>query len=86
MIFYFRRGNYKAMDISELQALPVDQKIEIIGQLWDNIDDSKTPIKLSSSVIAEIDRRRAEIAADPSVAIDRDELWKRVGQVRENRE
>ena len=74
------------MDISELQALPIDQKIEIIGQLWDNIDDSKAPIELSPSVIAEIDRRRAELNADPSIAIDRDELWSRVDEARKNRE
>ena len=70
------------MDISKLQTLPVDQKIEIIGQLWDDIDDSNAPISLSPAVIAEIDRRRAELAADPSNSIDRDEMWRRVNESR----
>ena len=70
------------MDISKLQMLPVDQKIEIIGQLWDDIDDSNAPISISPAVIAEIDRRRAELAANPAIAIDRDEMWRRVNESR----
>jgi putative addiction module component (TIGR02574 family) len=70
------------MDISKLQLLPVDQKIEIIGQLWDGIDDSNAPIELSPAVIAEIERRVAELAANPQIAIDREEMWKRVNKSR----
>ena len=70
------------MDISELQSLPIDQKIEIIGKLWDDVVDSDAPIFLSPAVIAEIDRRRAELDADPSIAIDRDEMWRRVDESR----
>ena len=70
------------MDISELQSLPIDQKIEIIGKLWDDVVDSDAPIVLSPAVIAEIDRRRAELDADPSIAIDRDEMWQRVDESR----
>ena len=70
------------MDISQLQTLPIDQKLEIIGLLWDDIDDSNAPITLSPAVIAEIDRRRAELDADPSIAIDRDEMWRRVNESR----
>jgi putative addiction module component (TIGR02574 family) len=70
------------MDISELRSLPIDQKIEIIGKLWDDVIDSDSPIVLPPTVIAEIDRRRAAIDADPSIAIDRDELWRRVNESR----
>lgn len=70
------------MDISELQSLPIDQKIEIIGRLWDDIDDSSTPIRLSPAVIAEVEARRVEHDADPLAGISRDEMWRRVNQTR----
>ena len=70
------------MDINELQSLPVDQKLAIIGQLWDDIGDSNAPIVLSPSVIAEVDRRRAESTADPSTLVDRKEMWTRANQAR----
>ena len=65
-----------------LYNLPIDQKIEIVTKLWDNIVDSDAPITLSPEVIAEVDRRLAEFNADPSVGIDREEMWRRVGEGR----
>ena len=72
----------KIMDISELQSLPIDQKIEIIGQLWNDIDDADAPLNLSPAVFAEIERRRAKHAENPSATVDRSELWRRVDAVR----
>jgi putative addiction module component (TIGR02574 family) len=73
------------MDISELYNLPTDEKLKIVAELWDNIAESDAPIALSPAVIAEVDRRRAELAADPSIAIERDEMWRRVNEFRDNR-
>jgi putative addiction module component (TIGR02574 family) len=68
------------MDTSNLQNMPTDQKIELVFKLWDQIVDSAPPIVLSSSVIAEMDRRCAELDADPSIAISEDEMWRRVNE------
>jgi len=68
------------MDTSNLHNLPTDQKIELVFRLWDEIADSDTPIVLSGSVKTEIDRRCAELDADPSIAIDEDEMWRRVNE------
>ena len=68
------------MDTSNLQNLPTDQKIELVFQLWDEIADSDAPIVLTDSVKKEIDRRCAELDADPSIAIDEDEMWRRVNE------
>ena len=73
------------MDISKLYNLPTDEKLRIVTALWDNIADSSEPIELPPSVIAEIERRRAEIDADPSIEIDGDEMWRRVDEARKNR-
>lgn len=73
------------MDISNLYSLPVDEKLRIVADLWDSIASSDAPIELSPMVIAEVNRRRAELASNPSVAIDREELWRRVAELRDNR-
>ena len=70
------------MDISQLHSLPIDEKIELIGALWDDIDDSNAPITLSPGVVAEIKRRREELEQNPEIAIDRDEMWRRVNEAR----
>ena len=68
------------MDISELHDLPTNKKIELVFQLWDEIASSQAPIQLSSSVIAEIDRRCSEIDADPSILLEEEELWRQVDE------
>ena len=73
------------MDISELYNLTTDEKLKIVAVLWDHIAESDAPIVLSPAVMAEVDRRRAELAADPSMAIDRVEMWRRVNNFLENR-
>lgn len=73
------------MNISDLYNLPTDEKLEIVAKLWDSIAESDAPIVLSPAVIAEVDRRRAELAADPSMALDRDAMWRRVNEYRDNR-
>ena len=74
------------MDTSNFQKLPTDQKIELVFQLWDEIADSNEPVVLSDSVKAEMDRRCAELDADPSSAISEDEMWRRVNQKRSRKD
>ena len=68
------------MDTSNFHNLSTDQQIELVFQLWDEIAESDSPIVLSDSVKAEMDRRCAELDADPSIAIDEDEMWRRVNE------
>lgn len=68
------------MDTSSLQSLPTDQKIKLVFEIWDEIAASDAPIVLSDNVISEIDRRCSELDAAPSLAIDEDEMWRRVNE------
>jgi len=68
------------MDTSSLQGLPADQKIKLVFEIWDEIAASDTPIVLSDNVISEIDRRCSELDSSPSLAIDEDEMWRRVNE------
>ena len=68
------------MDTSNIHNLPTDQKIELVFRLWDEIAASDTPIVVSDRVKTEIDTRCAELDADPSIAIDEVEMWRRVNE------
>lgn len=60
-----------------LRALPPDQKLAIVTQLWDDLAAS-APLTLPQDELAEMNRRREELLADPTISIDADEVWRRV--------
>ncbi len=66
------------MNTPDLSGLPVAEKLRIVTQLWDEIASSSQPISVPPDVIREASRRSTELYADPSMAIDDDELWRRV--------
>lgn len=67
-----------SIDIDELKKLPVAEKLRIVELLWDNIAESQEPLPLNSWQVEEAKRRSLELQRDPSIAIDLDELWRRV--------
>ncbi len=66
------------VDISNLRSLPVADKLRIVTQLWDDIAASTETILIPSDILQETARRSLELKADPSIAIDDEELWRRV--------
>jgi putative addiction module component (TIGR02574 family) len=64
------------MDV--LRNLPPAEKLQIVEELWDDLADSSTPLPLPSWHLEEARRRAAELDADPSIAIDREELARRI--------
>jgi putative addiction module component (TIGR02574 family) len=67
-----------SIDIADLRNLPVAEKLRLVTQLWDDIAASTDPVAVPPDVLREAARRSAELKADPSIAIDDDELWRRV--------
>ena len=67
-----------SIDISELRKLSNQEKLQIVEVLWNDIAASDEPISLTSDQLEELTRRGEEMKADPSIGIDRDELWRRV--------
>jgi putative addiction module component (TIGR02574 family) len=67
-----------SMDMKELRSLPVEEKLRLVELLWDDIGASNEPIVLHPWQAIEAGRRSAELKSDPSIAINRDELWRRV--------
>lgn len=67
-----------SVDLSELKNLPVSDKLRIVELLWDDIGASNEPIALHRWQFDEATRRSEELKSNPSMAIDQEELWRRV--------
>jgi putative addiction module component (TIGR02574 family) len=68
------------MDIpfEQIQQLPITERLKLVERIWDSISDSDEALLLQDWH-KEVGRKRsAELDANPSIAITRDELWKRV--------
>jgi putative addiction module component (TIGR02574 family) len=68
-----------SIDISNLRDLPVAEKLRIVTQLWDDIAASADPVVVPPDVLREASRRSAELKGAPSIVLDDDELWRRIG-------
>lgn len=69
-------------EFEHLRQLPVAEKLKIVEFLWDDIFASDEPFPLHVWELEEAQRRAAELDADPSIAITREEVWKRVDEGR----
>lgn len=66
------------MNTTDFRDMPVADKLRLVTQLWNDIASSPEPIIVPPEVIREASRRSAELAENPAIAIDDDELWRRV--------
>ena len=64
--------------LEQIQQLPIADRLSLVEQIWDGIGESDEPLIIRDWHKEEARRRAAELDADPSIAITRDELWKRV--------
>ncbi len=65
--------------VEQLRHLPIDEKLRIVEELWDDIEATggRFPLPAWHRSIAE--SRAAELDANHARAITRDELWRSVG-------
>jgi putative addiction module component (TIGR02574 family) len=66
------------MNTTDFRDLPVADKLRLVTELWNDIASSSEPIVVPPEVLREASRRSAELDDNPSLAIDDDELWRRV--------
>jgi putative addiction module component (TIGR02574 family) len=62
----------------QIQALPIAERLKLVARIWDGISESEEPLLLQDWHKELARERSAELDADPTIAITRDELWKRV--------
>ena len=65
-------------EVEHLRKLPIAEKLRVVEELWDDIGGSEESFPLPTWHRGEADRRAAELDADPSIALSREELWSRV--------
>ena len=66
--------------MQSLRHLSAAEKLQLAEELWDDLASSPEPLPLPPWHREEAHRRGAELKADSSKAIDRDELWRRVAE------
>jgi len=76
------RHSFSMADKSQaLESLTAQERIALIGRLWNSLDPAAAA-PLSPALVAELDRREAEVDADPDAGIPwialRDELRARL--------
>jgi putative addiction module component (TIGR02574 family) len=57
------------IDIAAIERLSVDERIELVQQIWDSIAAETEPPALTDAHRSEVARRIAEHKRDPSTAI-----------------
>ena len=65
-------------DYDSLRQLPVAEKLQVIGMLWNDIEASGEELPLSEDEVQEIERRVTEYQNNPADTFTREELWRRV--------
>ena len=65
-------------DVEHLRQLPIQEKLRVVEQLWDDIAASGERFPLPEWHREEAERRAADLEADPSIALAREELWRQV--------
>lgn len=65
-------------EVEHLRKLPIAEKLRVVEELWDDIAESGERFPLPEWHRVEVERRAAELEADPSIALSHEELWRRV--------
>lgn len=69
-------------DETQLQSLPVNEKLRLVTTLWDQISSSGETIPVPDTVLDDADRRIKEMLVDPSASLTEDEMWRRADELR----
>ena len=60
--------------LTEIGKLSVDDQVILVQRIWDNIAKSATPLELTAGQKTELDRRSAELDANPDMAVPWDDV------------
>ncbi|MBB5032590.1 addiction module protein [Prosthecobacter vanneervenii] len=55
--------------LEQIRQMPVVQRIQLVEDIWDSMVAEDVDFPLSSAQLAELDERRAAMAADSSIGI-----------------
>ena len=70
------------IDDTQLEALPVDEKLRLVTKLWDQFARSGQTVAIPDAVLDDADRRFDEMANDPGSCLTEDEMWRQADGLR----
>jgi putative addiction module component (TIGR02574 family) len=70
--------NMKQELVAEILALPVQERVRLVEAIWDSISAVPEALALTDWQKAELDRRLAELEADPKAGSTLEEVFARI--------
>lgn len=64
--------------VAEILALPVQERVRLVGAIWDSISAVPEALPLTQWQREELDRRLAEFEADPKAGSTLEEVFARI--------
>ena len=64
---------------TDILELSVPERLQLVQDIWDSIAEVPESLQLTDEQKIEIERRRAEYLADPSILVSWDEVKARIG-------
>jgi len=64
--------------VAEILALPVPERVRLVGAIWDSISSVPEALPLTQWQREELDRRLAEFEADPEAGSTLEEVFARI--------
>lgn len=68
----------KSLNVSDIAAMPVDQRLQLIEDLWDSIVEMPDAVEVPEWHRQELDRRLAAYRADPDSGSPWSDVRKRI--------
>lgn len=65
-------------ETERLKKLPLAERLLVLEELWDDLPPRADPLLLPEWQRQVAEQRLAELQANPTLAINEDELWRRV--------
>ena len=66
--------------MATLASLTPAEKLQLIGDLWDDLSANPANIPLTTAQMEELDRRKKNLERNPASALTWDEIVKRIKQ------
>lgn len=70
----------KATLLTEIEKLSLEDRVSLVCEVWDQIAQSNAVLPLSDAQKSDLERRSAELDANPEIAIPWDEVKRQLDE------
>jgi len=65
---------------AEIEELSPDERLRLIGDVWDTLNETPESLELSDEHCALLDQRLDQLEKNPENTISRDEMLRKIGK------